>query len=191
MSEQISPVLRYLDAVLRGEQALEDLAARAPRAHQDQADAAARAAREHLVRLALSVPNSAGGVFKYAHLPEWLRFRMLAVIVAYVEATGRTCRHAPCGARPAAIFACAWEPGAYTCLECNRELMPGAGTEADHTCDVCGKVCTPGDEASGVQILVHSLGPLTFAFGHCRDCKADLFGSIDTFQRAAAAGGRI
>lgn len=165
-----------LDALLCSpDRADEWEAARAalPVGMRDQLDAASRATLASALHRLLTIPGATGGDCVFTDLPGWLRLGVISVLMHYASGTGTTCLHDPGIDRPVPIFACAWRPDAYTCLACAATLLPAPGSAADHTCDSCGRICTPGSFNAGITVSTHALGPLTYAYGQCPDCLGD------------------
>ena len=98
--------------------------------------------------------------------PEWVTLTALETLADFALARGSTCLHKD-PRYPEPVYACAWKPGLVTCHPCTTPLFRMTG-DADKRCDRCGTV---GDS---VAVDMGVFGQLTFLFGLCPDCNAEV-----------------
>ncbi|SQD96281.1 hypothetical protein FMEAI12_3560026 [Parafrankia sp. Ea1.12] len=134
----------------------------------DQADAAAVAVEGRMQQYAAEH----GALYRRAaadEIPEWIRFGVVEALVTFSARRATTCQHAPDPARPQPVYAAAWRPGVIACAACCGFLFRLAG-DRDRTCDRCGHI----ERERGVYPCSVALGPLTFMFGLCHECRPDV-----------------
>jgi hypothetical protein len=136
----------------------------------DQADAAVDETLVMTKALAALLGARSGAVYP-DELPGWLRLVVLDAWVGYVTGRARTCRHNPSAASPRPVFAAAWKPDLITCAGCIVLLSLRKDSAADRTCDACGHCCAGVDDNDGIYPALIQLGPMTFQYGTCIDCR--------------------
>ncbi|MBP2370692.1 hypothetical protein [Pseudonocardia parietis] len=149
-------------------------------AHDDQADAAARDAEAFLDRLAPAL----GGTRSTARpgaIPAWIRLPLLTTFVRWTLGYADTCLHDPNPRRPQLVYSTAWRPDLVTCMTCAGLHLLRPGSDADRTCDRCGRI-TAGTDHDGIVPGAVTYGPLAFSWGACTDCRP----SADAELEAAA-----
>jgi hypothetical protein len=73
--------------------------------------------------------------------------------------------HNPDPNKPQPLFAALWRPLLVVCERCTHLLSLRPGSEADRTCDGCGRVF------DGIYPGMGSYGPLSFQYGVCAGCR--------------------
>lgn len=126
------------------------------------------------IRRNISTAKAAGAI-KTAALaveqhPGWIRLGICDALVTWWCGQHSTCMHDPHPMRPRPVLAAAWKPGLVVCGRCEYLLRLPEGSEADRTCDGCGRVVT-GRGEDLMYPLVVAAGVLGYSVGACRDCR--------------------
>ncbi|MFR9803146.1 hypothetical protein ACL02T_12685 [Pseudonocardia sp. RS010] len=168
-----------LDDLLADDELLADALADRPAllgtAAVDQADAAAREARELLDRAA-DLLGAAAGQCRTSDAPGWARLAILDTFVRWTLGRATTCLHAPDARRPRPVLAAAWKPGLIACPSCVHLVTLPHGSRADRTCDACGHVTTGPEHGDGIRPGAVTYGPMTWLHGVCERCAHELPG---------------
>lgn len=138
---------------------------------RDQADAAIAEARQTALAAAARIDAAPTGTASIADIPGWLRLGILDAFVQLINGTAQTCRHSPVPDNPQPVMAAAWRPGLLTCRRCVHLFTTVRGSDADRTCDGCGRVCT-GVDGDLIQPGLLSMSVIVFQYGACADCLA-------------------
>lgn len=141
----------------------------------DQLDAAESEAHNLNVASAIAMaagPNGLGVVQAsgLSNAPEWVLERVADTAVRFWAGVAETCRHRPDPNRPEPLFAAYWKPRTVVCLRCADTLSYPRGSDADMSCDRCGRVVmgTVDDPMWSGRL---NYGPMIFGYGVCSNCK--------------------
>ena len=129
----------------------------------DQLEAAKREALEAMTRLAERAGDSSF-LLGFRELPEWVRLGLLTALVSWVFGEASTCAHRPDPMRPQPVVAAAWKPDLVVCGECTDLFVLPPGSDADRTCDGCGRV------VEEIVPWAVSHGAFTYLMGLCDGC---------------------
>lgn len=107
-----------------------------------------------------------------ADVPAWVRLGMLDALAQWASGSGSTCIHEPHPARPEPITAVAWKTGLVACPPCGGRLFKlPLNSEADRTCDGCGRITRGVEDDGGITAIIVRIGALLYTVGACSDCR--------------------
>ncbi|MFG3300994.1 hypothetical protein [Micromonospora chersina] len=138
----------------------------------DQSDAATSDALRVVTAAGAAIPGGSDVQTTAADgVPGWLRLGLLDAFTTWVEGRASTCRHNPHPSRPQPVMAAAWRPGLIVCTACVYLTALARGSDADRTCDGCGRLCAGPEHADGIYPGMLQLGPIVYQYGVCGDCR--------------------